>query len=517
VKNILPKNLSSKDLPGKSVHPVATAAYFSLFLSLSIVLVACQPAKSSGGGGAGAGGSSIGPRSSLPRRPSGPVIGSAAIDQILLRLVSLDIAAGDLFQNYILNDISHEVIVPHPIWYHEVTGADLAQSFLENRGADPREVRVGLIDVGCSAHNMPDDRKIPGFVCQGYGATQDHHGAKTAQLIIGMQPISYSHRAQLTGIWEWHNSPMILLGDVVHQIQAQAQSELVNMSMHVADTPDNRAALRALSRTSIVVVAAGNQHENVPLAPGQNRDVAETLLPVFQGWQGGIVVGSIGPDGRKVRYSQQGAEVTLLAPDSGEFQSYTMVGDFRVGALDPFLQAGFNGTSNATPQVTSALANAISVFPADFRLSAAEAKILLQRTAVPTSMSRANDRLNGAGSLNAYQLVRVTQRLVDTLWHLDEPADRLQRLADPNLYDFEIEATELIQDAEREMLNTGSVESNLVQKNQFLHGFDDLRRAFFLNPTGYARRWLHRIREYQNDHRQAGQPEQPHAGFYRRP
>ena len=111
-----------------------------------------------------------------------------------------------------------------------------------------------------------------------------------------------------------------------------------------------------------------------------------------------IIVGSFSPYGFVSGFSQEGEELHILAPsdsflasDSGSYISQ------------------FSGTSGAAPLVTGALAGFEWI--AGYHPTGEEAKILLEKTAIPTLHSHESPRQNGAGLLNAYKLARLAVRL----------------------------------------------------------------------------------------------------------
>lgn len=102
-----------------------------------------------------------------------------------------------------------------------------------------------------------------------------------------------------------------------------------------------------------------------------------------------VVVGSIAPDGQRSGFSQQGREVHVSAPADYYMSSVDRNGNY----------AKFGGTSGATPLVTGSLAG--FEWLSGYHPIAAEAKLLLEKTAIPTLSANKDPRMNGVGMLNA--------------------------------------------------------------------------------------------------------------------
>ena len=140
---------------------------------------------------------------------------------------------------------------------------------------------------------------------------------------------------------------------------------------------------------SIVVTVSGNHFprrlDDMQSKASKNFDV--------------IVTGSFSPRGFVSDFSESGREVTVLAPSDDWITSADKDGRYR----------DFGGTSGAAPLVTGSLA--AFEWLSGYHPTAAEAKILLERTALPTLHSFEKPRINGAGLLNAYKLGEVAKRL----------------------------------------------------------------------------------------------------------
>ncbi|MCM2278267.1 MAG: S8 family serine peptidase [Oligoflexia bacterium] len=183
----------------------------------------------------------------------------------------------------------------------------------------------------------------------------------------------------------------------------------------------------------------------------------------------GISVGSISPLGLTSRFSSEGPQIAILAP-SDEFEASSYAGADTM----------FSGTSGAQPLVCGALANVLSILPG---MKFQEAKILLEKTAIPTDNARQVPRKNGAGMVNALALVKVAQRLAPG-W----PESRARIAKDPSLFDFREEAAA---DFERGRALLEATQRPQLDRCERKRGWNLVRRAFFLDPaSGEARKTM---------------------------
>ena len=179
------------------------------------------------------------------------------------------------------------------------------------------------------------------------------------------------------------------------QCKATVFPSFINNSMYWGDgfgEPAGRSIYRAfnsISPPSIVVTAAGNLHpKSVP--PYKTKASKD-----FDA----IIVGSLAPDGKRSLFSQQGEAVHIIAP--ADYQ--------QISANEDGSHRRLGGTSGATPLVTGSLAG--FEWMAGYHPTAAEAKILLKKTAIPTLSSNDEPQKNGVGMVNAYKLGMVGQKL----------------------------------------------------------------------------------------------------------
>ncbi len=138
---------------------------------------------------------------------------------------------------------------------------------------------------------------------------------------------------------------------------------------------------------NVIVMSAGNSNTDNPIQPVEVK-AAKDL--------GVILVGAIGPRG--VGVSQEHQAIHITAPGK------------RVSTVD---EAGnikdFNGTSAAAPLVSGTLG--AFIWQTGYSPTAEEAKILLEKTAIPHEHYNDKPRKNGVGMLNAYKIGMVAKKL----------------------------------------------------------------------------------------------------------
>lgn len=219
--------------------------------------------------------------------------------------------------------------------------------------------------------------------------------------------------------------------------------DLINYSSFFSKV-ETLYAIAQLSKQGNVlhVMSAGNDY---PRTLATNND--EQLQAIADNL---ITVGSCSPAGCISRFSRAGKHLTIVAPSDHFIQT---------ARSDPEQPTTFAGTSGATPLVSGALADVLSILPS---LTAAEAQQLLQKTAIPTAVSDED----GGGVVNYYKLLRVAYR-VNLMTNGDISRQR-QLINDDSSYDFHHEALIKLREAEQ-----ASDSGNYLSA---------LREAFFLDP-----------------------------------
>ena len=171
------------------------------------------------------------------------------------------------------------------------------------------------------------------------------------------------------------------------QCRVENLPSIINMSLNWRGSLVEEG-LQNISPPAILVVSAGNEHP---------EPVYEEIAQLSRNLNA-IVVGSISPDGKKSNFSSEHEEVHIVAPADG-----------IVTKVDGQGFQAVSGTSAAAPLVTGSLA--AFEWLAGYHPTAAEAKLLLERTAVRTLSSNEEPQKNGVGMVNAYKMGMVGKKL----------------------------------------------------------------------------------------------------------
>lgn len=265
------------------------------------------------------------------------------------------------------------------------------------------------------------------------------HGTAVAHLLAGQPPFGVSTQGKLDALFLYDKGvgrEFQYLGQIAAR---KSLPDILNLSGSFgSDSEEGKIfapselllqTVRKITSKTLAVTSAGNEFPH-PIE-SVKRKLSERM----------IVVGSSDPTGRASSFSPAGETVTLCAPSDEYVQAITGNGCVT-----------FSGTSGATPLVTGALADALSILPT---LTISEAIHLLQKTAI----TRGSVLI-----LNYYRLVRIAARLANTGW----PEHRGEIFND-ELYDFTAEAQRLLASAD--------------QSSSTEEIFKNLRKAFFLDPN----------------------------------
>ncbi len=265
-------------------------------------------------------------------------------------------------------------------------------------------VRVAVIDSGTdSSHPQLTGRVTTGFdaLRNAPGGDVDcvSHGTAVASIIAAerQEGVGFHGLAPDVTIVPIRVSERIATekdGDTVTgAVFAQAieravddGADVINMSvtLYHPDPDVERAVRYALEKDVVLVAAAGNLHQD-----GARPDP----VPYPAGYDGVIGVGAVDQHGARVRQSQIGPYVDIVAP-----------GGAVVAATRVFGHNVYDGTSFATPMVSATAALIRSAEPG---LSAKEVTRRLLATADPARGDAS--RGYGSGVLNPYRA--VTERL----------------------------------------------------------------------------------------------------------
>ena len=154
-------------------------------------------------------------------------------------------------------------------------------------------------------------------------------------------------------------------------------------------------SFESISPPSVIVVSAGNA-----AGESDSHPIKRTIPHKIKASKdfNAIIVGSMAPDGQRSGFSSFYEEVHIMAPSDSFLTSAYKDQRFP-----------FGGTSGAAPLVTGSLAG--FEWLSGYHPTAAESKLLLEKTAVPTLAANQTPRLNGVGMVNAYKLGMVGERL----------------------------------------------------------------------------------------------------------
>jgi hypothetical protein len=389
-------------------------------------------------------------------------------------------------------------------WAQEAVGAPEARELMDklNKKGNLDKVKIGLIaghfdtegivkDIGvskelskCIEDNPISISKkglkeecgvfdtIASILGGGNNSDRLSHGTSVAHLIANKSSVGVGVNAEIHSLATADGSTYLKAFDkTLDNLNSDDPSALINMSMGVPT--QYKKLINKLADKAVLVIASGNEFPD-PIEVSK-RDKTPPK----------IIVGSIAPDGTHSTFSREGEGVTVVAPSDIFIRSKR--GD---GTTDEL----FGGTSGATPVVSGALSNVMSLLPG---IKTKELQKMIDKTSIQTHANLDNDG-NGAGSINAYALLLAANRLKK-----DWPRNRRQ-LRGRVVYNFKRVARKLKKRA-KELL-----EDNL-DCDKRKEALKLLRRAFFINPKDKkTRRLLAGIYKLEGYHSQAkfyGPPE----------
>ena len=293
-------------------------------------------------------------------------------------------------------------------WAQEMVGADLLKEELEKTSPLPEDKHlVAVFDTPTGSHNIYVQNII------------SHEGPQAVLPALNSSQLKYFQTkwdSDYMETVEALSSPKENTVNEVQNVKPAGKESTVNKVQNVESSgnfpsfinnsmrwggyiiEEGQSIYKSMSRMcppSILVQAAGNDY----------MEGSPSLYPIeskFSKNFDSIIVGSLSPHGVVSEYSQEGEEVHILAPSDYYITSADNDGKYEK----------FSGTSGAAPLVTGSLAG--FEWLSGYHPTAKEAKLLLEKTAIPTIHSVFEDpKKNGKGMLNAYKLGRVAQRLKD--------------------------------------------------------------------------------------------------------
>jgi ankyrin repeat protein len=389
-------------------------------------------------------------------------------------------------------------------WAQEAVGAPETRNLMNELNTDNNldKVKIGLIDghfdtegiikdIGvspelssCIGKNSSSETStqlreqcgvfdsIASILNKGNDTERISHGTSVAHLIAGKSDVGIGTNAQIHSLATADGSSYAGAFDrTLDSLSSNNPPNLINMSMGVPS--QYRSLLNQVADKAVLVIASGNEFPD-PIEESK-RDKTPPK----------IIVGSIAPDGTHSTFSREGEGVSVVAPSDIFIRSKR--GD---GSTDEL----FGGTSGATPVVSGALSNVMSLLPG---IKTKELQRMIDRTSIKTHANFENDQ-NGAGSINAYALLLAAKRLKKG-W----PRNK-RELRGRNIYNFKAAARKL----KNKALEILKISLDCDKKKEALKL---LRRAFFLNPNNNSiRRHLSGMYKQEGYHAQAkfyGPPE----------
>ena len=332
-------------------------------------------------------------------------------------------------------------------WAQELIGSDLLREELEKVPAPEKKNYIAVFDSRQGNHAQND---------------LDSHSIKVKNLISdeGMHAVLPELKNQISIFDIQFNGGYQKIADSL--LENNEVPSFINNSMAwrgegVYD------AFKSLSPPAIVVVASGNDF------PRPVRDIESKASRNFNT----VLVGSLSPEGFVSDSSQSGEEVHILAPSDDYITSAKEDGSYSI----------FSGTSGAAPLVTGSLAG--FEWLSGYHPTAEVAKLLLERTALPTLNSHENPQTNGVGLLNTYKLGMVGKRLKEKCQNKD-PSCFQEEINNEENYHFDVDQN--LQDELNRVFPScasGEKSSNLSEGlncEEKRKTFTRLREAFFLNP-----------------------------------
>ena len=219
-----------------------------------------------------------------------------------------------------------------------------------------------------------------------------------------------------------------------------------------------------LSPPAVVVVSTGNDYP-------QRLDIIQSKASKDFDI---ILVGSFSPGGFVSAFSQEGEEVEILAPSDRWLTTIEDRGQYKI----------FGGTSGAAPLVTGSLVS-FSLF-SNYPPTPEEAKILLEKTAIPTPHIYEKSRRNGVGLVNSYKLSRVGKQLKQKcIGQLPDCFEKAIRKEEIYSFPKPLELQTDLQNIFPKCIEQGEADITVLEGNcEKMKGvFNKLRRAVLLDPS----------------------------------
>ena len=265
-------------------------------------------------------------------------------------------------------------------WAQELIGVDLLREELKNISSPKRENWISVFDTQKESHSTYVRNLISD---EGPHAVLPKLEDEKTDLFEGKVE-KYSRNVLSLFRTRFPGDYVTKANDL-----QKTSPHFINHSMSWGNSEDIYEVFQELSPPAVVVTAGGN---NFFGRLGEMKSKASKKFDV-------INVGSLSYDGFVSGYSVSGTEIHIMAPSGGGLSTVGKNGEPK----------RFGGTSGATPLVTGSLAG--FEWLSGYHPTSKEAKILLEKTALPTLHSHETPQFNGVGLVNAYKLGEVGKRL----------------------------------------------------------------------------------------------------------
>ena len=277
-------------------------------------------------------------------------------------------------------------------WAQELIGADLLRLDLNQTPAPDKRLFVAVFDRDRDNHNINVRNLISDegphavlpeleYQISLFNVGFEGKSQAKADLTSGAPPSYYKTRA----MGDFHVLSRVLKA-------GRSLPSFINNSMgwpRNMEVGREIESIKIISPPAVLVTTAGGIF---PRPLEEKKIMASREIHA-------VIVGNLAPDGITGIDSAEGEEVHILAPAGEWLTSAGWEGEYQ----------NFGGTSGAAALVTGALAG--FEWLSGHSLEPFSAKILLEKTAIPTVHSIQTPQRNGAGLLNGYKLGAVAQAL----------------------------------------------------------------------------------------------------------
>ena len=349
-------------------------------------------------------------------------------------------------------------------WAQELIGADLLKEYIKTKNYSIRDNFIAVFDSSSEDHNVKVKSLIsdkgfhsvlPVMASNSISFFQTNsdelYSEVSSKIIDDLRFQSFNYNSNNNKNY--------------NEFLAKYLPAYINNSMSWSVSSELYQSIKSLKTYPLIVVASGNSFPH-SLNVVKARAEREGII---------LLVGSLSSNGLVSNFSQRGSELTILAPSGESIISVDGQGGYN----------RFGGTSAATPLVTASLASFEIL--SDYHPSREEAKLLLEKTAIPTIYSRfESPRQNGAGLLNSYKLGKVASRLNKKCsTQRDFELCMSEEIRKDENYIFDIKQSDLFNQLKESFPVCVGEQSVFLNENQcsdMENTFRALRKAVLLEP-----------------------------------